>query len=62
MRRFTHSSTITNAGSGPTSTAGNPIIVGAGKPALPSDARVGLELLDERRFASGVVHLHYRLV
>jgi dihydrofolate reductase len=38
----------------------NPIIVGAGKRALPSDARVALELLDERRFASGVVHLHYR--
>jgi dihydrofolate reductase len=38
----------------------HPIIVGAGKPALPSDARVGLELIDERRFASGVVHLHYR--
>ncbi len=38
----------------------HPIIVGAGKPALPADARVALELLDERRFASGVVHLHYR--
>jgi dihydrofolate reductase len=37
----------------------NPIIVGGGKPALPSDARVALELLDERRFAGGVVHLHY---
>ena len=38
----------------------HPVIVGAGKPALPSGARVGLELLDEGRFASGVVHLHYR--
>jgi len=36
-----------------------PIVVGGGKPALP-DHRVKLELLDERRFASGVVHLHYR--
>jgi len=28
--------------------------------ALPDDVRVGLELLDERRFGNGVVHLHYR--
>jgi dihydrofolate reductase len=37
-----------------------PIVVGGGKPSLPSDVRVKLELLDERRFHSGVVHLHYR--
>ncbi|HXD58073.1 MAG TPA: dihydrofolate reductase family protein [Thermoleophilaceae bacterium] len=37
----------------------NPVIVGAGNPALPSGARVRLELLGERRFASGVVQLHY---
>ncbi len=37
-----------------------PITVGAGKPALP-EARTQLELLDERRFRSGVVHLHYRV-
>jgi len=37
-----------------------PIVVGGGKPALPNDLRVKLELLDERRFAGGVVHLHYR--
>lgn len=36
-----------------------PIVVGGGKPALPSDVRVQLELLGERRFANGVVHLHY---
>lgn len=36
-----------------------PIIVGAGNPAFPDDVRVPLELVDERRFASGVVHLHY---
>ena len=39
----------------------HPIIVGGGTRALPNDARVGLELLEERRFGSGVVYLHYRL-
>jgi dihydrofolate reductase len=38
----------------------NPIIVGAGTPALPSDVRLELELVDERLFAGGVVHLQYR--
>jgi dihydrofolate reductase len=38
-----------------------PIIVGAGKRALPDNVRTQLELLDERRFNSGVVHLHYRV-
>ena len=38
-----------------------PIIVGGGKRALPDDARAELELLAERRFRSGVVHLHYAL-
>jgi dihydrofolate reductase len=37
-----------------------PIVVGGGKRALPSDVRLELELVDERRFAGGVVHLHYR--
>ena len=37
-----------------------PIVVGAGTRALPANLRVELELVDERRFASGVVHLHYR--
>jgi dihydrofolate reductase len=37
-----------------------PIIVGGGTPWLPDGVRVKLELLDERRFGSGVVHLHYR--
>ena len=36
-----------------------PIVVGGGKRALPDDLRVQLELLDERRFRSGVVHLRY---
>lgn len=37
-----------------------PIVVGGGKRYLPDGISVGLELLDERRFKSGVVHLHYR--
>jgi len=37
-----------------------PIVVGGGKPALPRNVRLELELLDERRFGSGVVHLRYR--
>jgi dihydrofolate reductase len=36
-----------------------PIVIGGGKRALPDDVRVRLELLDEHRFRSGVVHLHY---
>jgi dihydrofolate reductase len=39
----------------------NPVVVGSGNRALPSDGRVNLELLDERRFVNGVVHLHYRV-
>ena len=38
----------------------HPISVGGGKPALPRDVRMELELVGERRFASGVVHLHHR--
>ncbi len=38
-----------------------PIVVGGGKRALPADVRVQLELLDERRFGSGVVYLRYRV-
>jgi dihydrofolate reductase len=37
-----------------------PIVVGGGTRSLPNDVRVKLELLDERRFGNGVVHLHYR--
>lgn len=39
----------------------NPVVVGSGNGAFPPDGRVDLELLHERRFASGVVHLHYRV-
>ncbi len=38
-----------------------PIVVGGGKRALPDNIRAQLELIDERRFASGVVHLHHRI-
>jgi len=38
-----------------------PVVVGGGKRALPHGVRSTLELLDERRFGSGVVHLHYRV-
>jgi dihydrofolate reductase len=38
-----------------------PIVVGSGKPSLPSDLRAELELLDERRFRGGMVYLHYRV-
>jgi dihydrofolate reductase len=37
-----------------------PIVVGGGTPSLPDKVRVKLELLDERRFGSGVVFLRYR--
>jgi dihydrofolate reductase len=39
----------------------SPIVVGGGNPALPDGMRVQLELLDERRFGNGVVHLHYHV-
>ena len=39
----------------------SPIVVGGGTPALPDNVRIQLELLDERRFGNGVVHLHYRV-
>jgi dihydrofolate reductase len=37
-----------------------PILVGGGKRMLPDDVRLELELLDERRFDGGMVHLRYR--
>jgi dihydrofolate reductase len=37
-----------------------PIIVGGGKPALPGDVRLELELLEERRFGNGTVFLRYQ--
>ena len=38
-----------------------PVVVGGGKPGLPTGIRADLELLDERRFRDGVVYLRYRL-
>ncbi len=36
-----------------------PVLVGGGKPALPRGLRVNLELLDQRRFANGVVYVRH---
>ena len=38
-----------------------PVVVGGGTRALPDGLRIDLELADERRFASGVVYLRYRV-
>lgn len=38
-----------------------PVAVGAGKPAFPTDLRLDLQLIDERRFGNGTVHLAYRV-
>jgi len=38
-----------------------PVIVGGGKSALPAGLRMGLELLEERRFSGGMVFLRYRV-
>jgi dihydrofolate reductase len=37
-----------------------PVVVGAGKRALPDGVQIDLELLAERRFSNGVVFVHYR--
>jgi dihydrofolate reductase len=39
----------------------SPIVVGGGNPSLPRHLRLELELMDERRFGNGVVHVHYRV-
>ncbi len=38
-----------------------PVIVGGGTRALPAHVRAHLDLMDERRFGNGVVHLRYRV-
>jgi dihydrofolate reductase len=38
-----------------------PVVIGGGVRALPDGVRLALELLDERRFACGLVHLHHRV-
>jgi dihydrofolate reductase len=40
----------------------SPIIVGGGNAAVPGDVRVPLELIAERRFGTGVVHMGYRVI
>ena len=39
----------------------SPVVVGGGTRALPAGLHLDLELLDERRFAGGVVYLRYRV-
>jgi dihydrofolate reductase len=39
----------------------SPVVVGGGTRFLPDAVRLRLELLDERRFDNGVVHLRYRM-
>jgi dihydrofolate reductase len=39
----------------------SPVVVGGGNQAFPDGLHLELELLDERRFGNGVVHLHYRV-
>ncbi|RLL69340.1 dihydrofolate reductase family protein [Streptomyces sp. Z26] len=36
-----------------------PVVLGGGNPALPTDVRADLVLVDEHRFGNGVVHLRY---
>ncbi len=38
-----------------------PVVLGGRNPALPTDLRIDLELIDEHRFGCGVVHLRYRV-
>lgn len=37
------------------------VVLGGGKRSLPRNARMQLDLLDERRFDNGVIHRHYRI-
>jgi dihydrofolate reductase len=39
----------------------HPVIVGGGKPAFRAALRRNLELLETRRFGTGVIHTHYRI-
>jgi dihydrofolate reductase len=38
-----------------------PVVVGGGKPALPDDVRLDLELTDQRRFEGGMAYLRYAI-
>ncbi len=37
----------------------SPVTLGAGKPAFPTDLRLDLELIEERRFGTGALHLAF---
>ena len=37
-----------------------PVVIGGGNRSLPDGVRIKLDLIDQRAFRSGVVHLHYR--
>ena len=39
----------------------SPVAVGSGKPAFPTDLRLDLELVGERRFGNGAVQMAYRV-
>jgi len=39
-----------------------PVLVGSGKRALPQDQFIPLELLDQRRFSTGITYLRYRVL
>jgi dihydrofolate reductase len=39
-----------------------PVVVGGGKPGLPTGMRADFELLEERRFPNGVLYLRYRFL
>ncbi len=38
-----------------------PVVVGGGKPWLPKDERLDLQLADSHRFANGVLYSSYKL-
>ncbi|HSJ71273.1 MAG TPA: dihydrofolate reductase family protein [Acidimicrobiia bacterium] len=38
-----------------------PVVLGGRKPALPTDSRADLELIDEHRFGNGVIYVRYQL-
>lgn len=39
----------------------SPVLLGGGKPALPRGMHVDLDLIEERRFSSGVLYVRYRV-
>ena len=39
----------------------SPVVIGGGKRILPDHVRLSLQLMDEHRFASGVVYVRYQV-